>query len=66
MLAIWNRKFVNPSTINRTFSNLVEKVVSLETANQKQIIRHNVQQAIQKFQRHKTDTGSPPAQSTSS
>ncbi len=37
--------------------------MSLETASQSKITQQNIQEAIKKFQIHKSDTGSPSAQS---
>ncbi len=65
MLSLFSRKVVVPAVVvSRNFStNLVDKVVSLETANQSLLTKLAVRNAITKYQRHKTDTGSAPAQS---
>lgn len=69
MLSLFSTRFVFSSKISagavcrKAFSSVPEKVASLETANQKKITQHNIQEAIKKFQIHKSDTGSPSAQS---
>lgn len=45
------------------FTKEISKVVSLDTANRKEILNHNISLAIDKFKHHKSDTGSASVQS---
>lgn len=42
----------------------IEPVISLTTANNKQALQHKIGVAVNKFQMHKSDTGSASVQST--
>lgn len=41
----------------------LSRVVSIETANQRQLTKHKINVAIKKFQKHRSDTGSAAVQS---
>ncbi len=43
-------------------SNMIEKSLSLETANQKQILHDKIHQAVEKYKNHDGDTGSSMVQ----
>lgn len=42
----------------------IERSISLDTANSKELCKHKIGLAVKKFQIHKSDTGSPSVQST--